>query len=41
MTIAFAMLLFGSLLIYGGWKDLSVFSLLRGDNTKPKATAAS
>lgn len=36
MTIAFAMILFGALLMYGGWKNLSITALARGDNTSAK-----
>lgn len=36
MSIAYGMVLFGSLLIYAGWKDRSVAGLARGDNTQPK-----
>ena len=36
MTVALAMVLVGSMLIYGGWLNLSVLALLRGDNTQPK-----
>ena len=36
MTISFAMIVFGGLLIYAGWKDLSLGALSRGDNTKAK-----
>lgn len=41
MSISFAMILFGSLLVYAGWKDKSVAALARGDNTtaKPPVTA--
>ena len=41
MSISYAMLLFGVLLIVGGWKNLSVAALARGDNTvaKPAVTA--
>ena len=37
MTVAFAMLMFGALLIYGGWNDLSIPALLKGDNASHKA----
>lgn len=33
MTIAFSMILVGSLLVYCGWKNVSVASAVRGDNT--------
>ena len=35
------MILFGALLIYGGWKNRSIAALARGDNTtrKPPVTA--
>lgn len=38
MSLSFAMILFGALLVYAGWKDLSVAALARGDNTTPKPT---
>lgn len=43
MSITAAMILFGGLLIYGGWTNRSVWALARGDNTvpKPKEIAAS
>jgi hypothetical protein len=40
VTVAFAMLLFGALLLYGGWRGLSIPALLRGDNKTPKAKSA-
>lgn len=40
MTVAFAMLLLGSLLVYCGWNKLSIRAALRGDNTVPKAAVA-
>lgn len=40
MTIAFAMLLLGSLLVYCGWNKLSVRDALRGNNTVAKAPVA-
>lgn len=36
MTVAAAMILFGALLIYGGWTNRSVWALARGDNTVTK-----
>lgn len=36
MSISFAMILFGSLLIYAGWTNKSVAALARGNNTTPK-----
>jgi hypothetical protein len=33
MTIAFGMILLGSLLVYCGWKNVSVAEALRGNNT--------
>ena len=36
MSISFAMILFGALLIYGGWTDKSIAALARGDNTVGK-----
>lgn len=36
MSISFATILFGALLIYAGWKNKSVAALARGDNTVPK-----
>jgi len=35
------MLLFGSLLIVAGWKNVSLSALARGDNTVPKGTSSS
>lgn len=37
MSVSLGMILFGALLIYGGWKNLSISSLARGDNATPKA----
>lgn len=41
MTITFGLILFGGILVYGGWKNLSVWALARGDNStaKPAPTA--
>lgn len=36
MTVAYAMILFGALLIYGGWTNKSISALARGDNTQAK-----
>jgi hypothetical protein len=36
VSVSFAMILFGSLLIYGGWKNLSIGALARGNNTVAK-----
>lgn len=36
MTIKFGMIAFGLILIYAGWKNLSVQALLFGDNTVKK-----
>lgn len=36
MTIAFGMVVFGSLLVVAGWKNLSLAALARGDATVPK-----
>lgn len=36
MSIAFAMILFGTLLMYGGFTNRSVSALARGDNTQAK-----
>lgn len=36
MSISFAMILFGALLIYAGWTNKSVAALARGDNSVPK-----
>ena len=41
MTVSAAMILFGALLIYGGWKDLSISALVRGDNTTSKGSTSS
>lgn len=41
MSVSLAMILFGALLIYGGWTNKSVAALARGDNTvaKPQVKA--
>lgn len=36
MSIAFGMILLGSLLIVAGWKNVSLSAAARGDNTQPK-----
>lgn len=36
MSIVIAMILFGSILIYGGFTNRSVIALSRGDNTVAK-----
>jgi hypothetical protein len=36
VSISFGMILFGSLLIIAGWKNVSLSALARGDNTVPK-----
>lgn len=36
MAIAWAMILFGGVLIVAGWKNLSVGALARGDASTPK-----
>jgi hypothetical protein len=36
VTLVLVMLLVGSALIYGGWKNLSIKRLLLGDNTTQK-----
>jgi len=41
VTVSAAMILFGALLIYGGYKNLSISALVRGDNTVSKGSAAS
>lgn len=38
MAIAWGMVVFGGLLIVGGWKNLSIGALARGDASKPKPT---
>ena len=38
MSISFAMILFGALLMYAGWTNKSVAALARGDNSTPKPT---
>lgn len=40
MSIAFAMVLFGSLLIVAGWQNKSLTALARGDNTVAKPPVA-
>ena len=37
MTLTMAMLLFGALLVYAGWTNRSVGTLLRGDNSAAQA----
>jgi hypothetical protein len=39
MTIKLAMILLGSLLIYGGWRDLSIQALIFGDNKTVKTSS--
>lgn len=39
MTIKLGMILLGTLLIYGGWRNLSVQALIFGDNTTPKTSS--
>lgn len=36
MSISFAMIMFGALLIVAGWQNLSLAAAARGDNTVPK-----
>lgn len=36
MTVPAIMILLGSLLLYGGWTNRSVWALARGDNTVSK-----
>lgn len=36
MSLSFAMILFGALLVYGAWTDKSIAALARGDNTVRK-----
>ena len=36
MSVSFGMILFGALLVYGGWKDKSISALARGDNSVAK-----
>ena len=36
MSIAWGMILFGSVLIVAGWQNVSVGAAARGDNTQPK-----
>lgn len=38
MAIAWAMILFGSILVVAGWKNLSVSALARGNAATPKPT---
>jgi hypothetical protein len=33
VTIAFAMILLGTLAVYAGWKNISFQAAIRGDNT--------
>ena len=41
MAISWALIVFGSILVLAGWKNLSVSALARGDasTTKPAVTA--
>lgn len=39
MSLSMGMILAGALMVYAGWKDLSLAALARGDNTQPKPTA--
>lgn len=41
MTFAVAATLIGVAIMYAGWKDLSVWAILRGDNTVTKAAGKS
>lgn len=36
MSVAWAMILLGALMVYAGWKNLSLGALVRGDNTVAK-----
>lgn len=36
MFVSVAAVLLGALIMYAGWKNLSVWSLLKGDNTTEK-----
>jgi len=36
MFVSVAAVLLGALIMYAGWKNLSVWSLLKGDNTTHK-----
>ena len=38
MTLPALMIVFGAILVYGGWANLSVWALARGDNSQPKTT---
>lgn len=38
MAVAWGMILFGSILVIAGWKNLSVGALSRGDAATPKAS---
>ncbi len=38
MSVSLGMILFGAILVYGGWTNRSVWALARGDNSKPKPT---
>jgi hypothetical protein len=38
VAIAWAMIVFGSILVVAGWKNLSVTALARGDASTPKPT---
>lgn len=38
MSVSFALILFGSLLIIAGWQNKSLSALARGDSTQPKGS---
>jgi hypothetical protein len=40
LSISFAMILFGALLIFGGWKNKSLAALARGDASVTKPTVS-
>ena len=41
MTLPALMIVFGAILVYGGWANLSVWALAKGDNSQPKAASGS
>ena len=38
MSLVFVMIAFGALMVYAGWKNLSLWALMRGDNVTAKAS---
>ena len=40
MTLPALMIVFGAILVYGGWANLSVWALAKGDNSQTKTASA-